>query len=182
MPSPSNVTSPEPVELIVAPGARPIPAEIAHAEAGTVTVVLDGHPFRVTMLHRGEPHLLLVDGVPFEALAQAGVAALGAHAGSLAERDARNKAALHRATPGVRDVVSPMPGRVVKVHCEAGNEVAAGQPLLVLEAMKMENELVAPVPGIVDQLLVGQGDAIEAGVTLVRLRTPDAPSGAQEAG
>ena len=63
-----------------------------------------------------------------------------------------------------------MPGLVVKVQVEVGQEVTAGQPVLVLEAMKMENELKAAGPGVVDQILVKPGQAVEKGAVLVTFR------------
>lgn len=71
------------------------------------------------------------------------------------------------AAPVVR---APMPGLVVRVLVEPGQEVAAGTGLVVLEAMKMENELKAAGPGIVDQILVAAGAAVEKGAALVRFR------------
>jgi biotin carboxyl carrier protein len=59
-----------------------------------------------------------------------------------------------------------MPGRVVRVLAAAGTEVAAGQGLVVVEAMKMENELRAPHAGRVAELTVREGQAVEAGATL----------------
>jgi biotin carboxyl carrier protein len=54
----------------------------------------------------------------------------------------------------------------VKVLVKAGDVVAAGQPLLLLEAMKMENELRAPRDGKLRELLVREGEAVEAGALL----------------
>jgi len=66
----------------------------------------------------------------------------------------------HQAVAG--GLVAPMPGKVVKVLVEAGQEVAAGAPLVVLEAMKMEHTVRAPEPGIVRALHVAVGDQVEA--------------------
>jgi biotin carboxyl carrier protein len=60
-----------------------------------------------------------------------------------------------------------MPGRIVRVLVTAGDEVAAGQPLVVVEAMKMENELRSPKAGRVREVSVGEGMSIEAGRLLV---------------
>jgi biotin carboxyl carrier protein len=60
-----------------------------------------------------------------------------------------------------------MPGRVVKVHVSAGDEVEAGQALLVVEAMKMENELRAKAPGKITEVHVAAGEAVEANAKLV---------------
>jgi pyruvate carboxylase subunit B len=64
-------------------------------------------------------------------------------------------------------VKAPMPGRVVKVFVEAGQEVAAAQALLVVEAMKMENEVKAKGPGVVQTVHVAVGATVEANAKLV---------------
>jgi biotin carboxyl carrier protein len=64
-----------------------------------------------------------------------------------------------------------MPGRVSRVSVEKGAVVRKGQPLLVLEAMKMENEIQAPVDGIVDQLFVEAGQTVESGADLIHIAT-----------
>jgi biotin carboxyl carrier protein len=64
---------------------------------------------------------------------------------------------------------APMPGRVVKLLVKAGDAVKAGQGVLVVEAMKMENELKAPRDGVVKQLHAAEGAAVEAGEDLVRI-------------
>lgn len=58
------------------------------------------------------------------------------------------------------EVHAPMPGLVLKVMVEEGQDVAEGEGLLVLEAMKMENELTAPAAGTVEAVHVGEGDAV----------------------
>ncbi len=60
-------------------------------------------------------------------------------------------------------VVSPMPGRVLRVLVEVGQDVAARQPLVVVEAMKMENEMSSPRAGRVKDILVTEGLSVEAG-------------------
>lgn len=62
---------------------------------------------------------------------------------------------------------APMPGLVVKVHVQPGQEVAAGASLVALEAMKMENELRARGPGVVAKVLVAPGETVEKGTILV---------------
>lgn len=62
---------------------------------------------------------------------------------------------------------APMPGLVVKVHVQPGQEVAAGAGLVALEAMKMENELRAKGPGVVAKVLVAPGETVEKGTILV---------------
>jgi biotin carboxyl carrier protein len=62
---------------------------------------------------------------------------------------------------------APMPGLVVRVQVQPGERVAAGAPLVVLEAMKMENELKAGAPGVVKSVRVAPGEAVEKGQVLV---------------
>jgi len=73
------------------------------------------------------------------------------------------------AETGPRSIVSPMPGRIVKVLVREGEVVAAQQGLVVVEAMKMENELRAPRAGQVSAVKVVEGMSVEAKTVLVTL-------------
>ena len=64
-------------------------------------------------------------------------------------------------------VVAPMPGTILKVAVNVGDSVAEGQLLVVLEAMKMENEIFAPCAGKVAQILVSKGSSVDTGATMV---------------
>ena len=68
---------------------------------------------------------------------------------------------------GTQQVLAPMPGKVVKILVKAGDEVKARQGLVVIEAMKMENELRSPKDGRVSDVLVTEGASVEAGRPLV---------------
>lgn len=70
---------------------------------------------------------------------------------------------------------APMPGLVVRILVQAGQSVAAGTSLVVLEAMKMENELKAASTGTVEEILVAERQTVERGQPLVRLRPPGDP-------
>jgi len=72
-------------------------------------------------------------------------------------------------TAEVVEVRSPMPGRIVRVLVAAGTSVVRGAPLVVLEAMKMQNEIPAPVHGTVREVLVREGDAVGPGDVVVRI-------------
>jgi biotin carboxyl carrier protein len=69
--------------------------------------------------------------------------------------------------PGEQRILAPMPGRVVRVLVAAGDAVVARQPVVIVEAMKMENELRSSKPGRVREVLVSEGMAVEAGRPLV---------------
>ncbi len=66
-------------------------------------------------------------------------------------------------------VTSPMPGKILNVKASVGAAVKKGDVVMILEAMKMENEIVAPEDGTVASINVAAGDAVEAGDTLATL-------------
>jgi pyruvate carboxylase subunit B len=73
------------------------------------------------------------------------------------------------AAAGPRPIVAPMPGMVVKVEVAAGDTVRAGQGIVIVEAMKMENELRASGAGRVTRVHVSKGDAVAKDQVLVEL-------------
>lgn len=70
---------------------------------------------------------------------------------------------------GPGDVTTPVPGRVVKILVTEGTRVAAGDPVLVIEAMKMENRVTAPTDGTVKAIHVKEGDSVNSDETLIQL-------------
>jgi biotin carboxyl carrier protein len=69
-------------------------------------------------------------------------------------------------------LLAPMPGKIVRVFARAGEMVKRGQPLVVLEAMKMESTLVAPADAEVTALVVAVGDQVDGGAIVVRFALP----------
>lgn len=67
---------------------------------------------------------------------------------------------------GRQQIVAPMPGKIVRVLVKAGDPVEAGQGLLVVEAMKMQNEIRSPKSGTIDRVLTEEGQAVNAGEVL----------------
>jgi biotin carboxyl carrier protein len=78
-------------------------------------------------------------------------------------------AAAHSADGGPQRVTAPMPGKIVKLLVKPGEKVQARQGVIVVEAMKMENELRAHAAGTVSEVRVTEGTSVEAGAILVIL-------------
>lgn len=68
---------------------------------------------------------------------------------------------------GAARMQAPMPGLVVNILLEVGASVEQGQTVIVLEAMKMENDLISPIAGIIKEIKVGKGQTVEQGAVLV---------------
>lgn len=67
------------------------------------------------------------------------------------------------------ELLTKMPGKIVKIFVKEGEKVEAGQTVLVLEAMKMENEIKTPTNGVVKAIHVKEGDALEEGVLMIEV-------------
>jgi len=74
---------------------------------------------------------------------------------------------------GQQNLKSGMPGKIVTVFVRPGDTVKEGDPLLIMEAMKMENEMLAKADAVIDQVHVNEGQNVESGATLVSFRKPD---------
>lgn len=70
---------------------------------------------------------------------------------------------------GVKKITAPMPGKVVRILAGVGTQVEAGQSVIVIEAMKMQNELKAPKAGVVKKINAVEGAAVEAGQSLAEV-------------
>ena len=96
----------------------------------------------------------------------------GAPAAKAAAPKAAPKAAAKAAPAGAQGAVkvnAPMPGKILKVNATAGAAVKKGDVLVVLEAMKMENEICAPQDGTIATVECAAGDSVESGKVLVSL-------------
>ena len=70
------------------------------------------------------------------------------------------------ASAGATKVTAPMPGTILGINVKEGDAVKAGQPIFVLEAMKMESDITAPVSGTIRGIMVSKGASVEAGKLL----------------
>ena len=128
-------------------GQRSYEVAVVEHAAGDLTVHVNGRPIAVKSLRFGH----------------------GGQAGErgIAARRTRSDARAEIAGHGPQRVVAPMPGRIAKVLVKVGDAVAAGQGLVVVEAMKMENELRSPRAGTVTEVAAVEGAFVKADAVLV---------------
>ncbi len=119
-------------------------------------------------------YLLMMDSHPMELFLQrrrgGARATIGRHAFDYDVERWRQRsasAASRKESGGPRRITAPMTGSIVEVRCHAGQSVQAGDVLLVIESMKMNNELRSPAAGVVEQVPVVAGQRVNAGQLLV---------------
>lgn len=115
-------------------------------------------------------YVITVNGVSYDVTVEevgAGQAAKAPAAAPVAPKAAPKKAATKAA--GSITVSAPMPGKILAVKAANGAAVKKGEVILILEAMKMENEIVAPEDGTIASINVAVGDSVEAGAVLATL-------------
>ena len=120
---------------------------------------------------------ITVNGVAYsvsveETAAGAAPVAAAAPAAPAAPKAAPAPAAAPKAAAGAAGAVAvkaPMPGNILDVKVKAGASVKAGDVLVILEAMKMENEIQAPADGTVTAILVNKGDSVLEGAEIVKI-------------
>ena len=115
-------------------------------------------------------YTITVNGKAYAVTVEEGAAAAGAPvAAPVAAAPAAPAAAPPAGAAGSVQVTAPMPGKVVAVKASVGQAVKKGEVVLVLEAMKMENDIVAPEDGTIASINVANGDAVESGAVLATL-------------
>lgn len=115
-------------------------------------------------------YTITVNGNVYDVTVEEGAAGAATSAPkAVAPKAAAPKAAPKAAGQGSVKVNSPMPGKILSVKTSVGQAVKKGEVLMILEAMKMENEVVAPEDGTVASIDVAAGDSVEAGVVLATL-------------
>ena len=122
------------------------------------TITVNGTPYNVTV---EEGASAPVAAAPVAAPAPAPAAAPAAAPAP--------KAAAPQGSAGSVKVEAPMPGTILDVKVSVGDSVSSGSVLCILEAMKMENEIVAPQDGTVASINVAKSDSVEAGQVIITL-------------
>ena len=149
---------------------RTVRLEVSRKPDGGVAVLVDDQPREVSVAMAGRFLSLIVDGRVHDlGVVGKGASFLVEWGASAIEAELVSPGAA--ATPAKRAhgparVVAPMPGKIVRVLVAPGQEVPSGQSLVVVEAMKMENELRSPQAGRVLELPAREGQAVEAGALL----------------
>jgi 3-methylcrotonyl-CoA carboxylase alpha subunit len=132
-------------------GDRAILAEGERRADAALSILLDGVRKKLTVLDHGAETAVFLDGESWR----------------LTEIDPL--AALAGEDPTAGRLTAPMPGRVAQLMVEPGTSVRRGQPLIVIEAMKMEHTVTAPADGVVEAVRFAPGDLVEEGAELIAL-------------
>lgn len=135
---------------------RPLLLDVAQTQEGVLSILLDGQSYEVKQETAASETYIVVGHQRFAAALRD-------------PRSLRSRRASDAGAQGVRKISAPMPGKVVRIVAPVGAEVEAGQSVLVIEAMKMQNELKSPKKGIIKKLTVSEGAAVEAGQTLAEV-------------
>jgi biotin carboxyl carrier protein len=119
------------------------------------SLIVDSRSFEIEVDHKGDEYRVLVDGRNY-------------HVNLIDERRVRVGGGPVGGGLQGRQIVSvPMPGKVIAILVSEGDAVEKGQGLVIVEAMKMENEVRSPIAGAVKEIRVKQGDTVEGGTALV---------------
>lgn len=159
------------------PHARPVVVDLTQLPSGVIEARVDGRAIELDVMPVGAQLSVRVDGQVVDLTTEGAPPELGAvtsghrtYVRVESERMRAAEQAKQKTKSGHEKVVkSPMPGRVVKVLVARGQVVEVGQGLLVLEAMKMENEVRAKAAGTVADVHVVAGATVEGGAKLVTL-------------
>jgi biotin carboxyl carrier protein len=135
---------------------RDFPADVLQVAPHHYSMLIHGRHYEIDVLEMEEASVVLVNGQPFRVDIQPEQGRHGRPQSRKTESQARKKS-----------VNAPMPGKVVKLLVKLGDMVQEGDGIVVVEAMKMENELKAPVAGRVAEIRAAEGNAVNGGDILV---------------
>ena len=139
-------------------GGTDYAATVEELEGGKLQVNLNGKAFEVEMPQSER-----------KVQRPAAPAAAPKAAAPVAKATPAPAAAAPAASAGGRPINAPLPGVVIKINAKVGDKVSAGDTLLILEAMKMENNITADANGTIKAILCKEGDQVQSGQALVEL-------------
>lgn len=129
------------------------PLDAVSTQDGVLSLLLDGKSYEIKQENTGTDFNIIVDGLRFPTQIRD-------------PRSLRSRRGADSGPEGVKKIVAPMPGKVVRILAQPGTAVEHGQGVIVIEAMKMQNELKSPKEGRVSDLRVEPGDTVAAGEVL----------------
>jgi biotin carboxyl carrier protein len=135
---------------------REMPLDVVSAQDGILSLLLQGRSYEVKQETVGAESNVVVGQERFSATVRD-------------PRSFRSRSRAGASEQGVMKIKAPMPGKVVRILAPAGAQVEIGQSVVVIEAMKMQNELKAPKTGVVKKINVAEGAAVEAGQALAEV-------------
>jgi biotin carboxyl carrier protein len=146
-------------KLGVSLDGRDFPADVLRIAPHHYSMLLDGRHYEVDVLEMEEASVVLVNGQPFRVEIRR---ERGRHGGPQPGKGEDQTSQ--------QSVIAPMPGKVVKLLVKPGDVVREGDGVVVVEAMKMENELKARVAGTIAEIRTQEGTAVNGGDVLVVIR------------
>jgi biotin carboxyl carrier protein len=132
---------------------EPLPLDVVASAPGVLSLVLNGRSYEIRTDNGVNGQQIVVGEERYQ----------------VEVRDPRSLRSRRRggdSGQGPRKITAPMPGKVVRVLAPEGTPVKTGQGVVVIEAMKMQNELKSPKDGVVKKISVAEGGTVEAGATL----------------
>jgi len=136
---------------------QPLVAHAEHRPDGVFSVVLDGVRRNITVLQHNLDMAVFLEGESWRLVEIDPLAPKGGE------------------DPSAGRLTAPMPGRVTQLMVEPGSHVRRGEPLMIIEAMKMEHTVAAPVDGVVEEVRFAVGDLVDEGAELIALARPENP-------
>ena len=133
---------------------RPLAVDAVEISPDTISILLDGQCFEISVTQSPDGKLKLQTGAHEFTAEVIDPRAWGGRRHGTVEAEGRQQ------------ILAPMPGKIVRILVREGDPVEAGQGLLVVEAMKMQNEIRSPKSGIIERVLAAEGQPVNAGEIL----------------
>jgi biotin carboxyl carrier protein len=135
---------------------REVPLDMVSTQNNVLSILVDGKSYEVKQANSASEASIVVGHEPFVASVRD-------------PRSFRSRRGAGTTDHGIKKITAPMPGKVVRILAVVGAEVEVGQSVIVIEAMKMQNELKAPKKGVIKKLSVTEGATVEAGQALAEV-------------